>query len=201
MSACFFLSRSRPVDFRCTIVPRDDRAKELIIAANMDDEHQLSAQLWHRIEKHVFFFFWIDGVVRLSTTGYTVLTLVQHMSHDDLIWFGCHPSGSANTAPLNHIASALPQDAPFLIQPLTFDARPLCANSIIFCIYHPRMAGTDQHLTRGARVHGRTSANDYFSMMRHIPNHYIVWRSHHCTLQASKPQAFRRQDSSESCMW
>ena len=35
MSARFFLSRSRPVDFRCTIMPRDDRAKELIIAANM----------------------------------------------------------------------------------------------------------------------------------------------------------------------
>jgi hypothetical protein len=29
------LSCSRPLDFRCTIVPRDDRAKELIIAANM----------------------------------------------------------------------------------------------------------------------------------------------------------------------
>jgi len=26
---------SRPLGFRCTIVPRDDRAKELIIAANM----------------------------------------------------------------------------------------------------------------------------------------------------------------------
>jgi len=29
------LLSSRPLDFQCTIVPRDDRAKELIIAANM----------------------------------------------------------------------------------------------------------------------------------------------------------------------
>jgi hypothetical protein len=29
------LSHSRPLGFRCTITPRDDRAKELIIAANM----------------------------------------------------------------------------------------------------------------------------------------------------------------------
>jgi hypothetical protein len=26
---------SRPLGFRCTIVPRDDRAKELIVTANM----------------------------------------------------------------------------------------------------------------------------------------------------------------------
>ena len=30
-----FFCSSRPLGFRCTIVPRDDRAKELIIAANM----------------------------------------------------------------------------------------------------------------------------------------------------------------------
>jgi hypothetical protein len=28
-------SSSRPLGFKCTIVPRDDRSKELIVAANM----------------------------------------------------------------------------------------------------------------------------------------------------------------------